>query len=105
MLANPTADVQPILCVVCLKEGEHFVEKYKEAYTYQTIGGNHSRQAMQELLQEHPNLRLKKVYTHRLCSVYCKMPNNLALRLALKHNRAGVFSHAVTTWDKVLMSA
>ena len=49
MLKNPTTDVQPILCLVSLKDGETFIERYKEGYKYHTIGGNHSRQAIQEL--------------------------------------------------------
>ncbi len=101
MLNNQTSNVQPILCLVCLKDGDEFVEKYKEAYVYHTIGGNHSRQALQELLEEHPIFNQKRIYTHRLCSVYGKMPRNLALRLASKHNRAGTFHHDITTWEKV----
>ncbi len=101
MLQNPTADVQPILCIVCIKEGDDFNEKYKEGYMYQTIGGNHSRVALQEILQEHPELGQKRNYTHRLCSVYSKMAPKLALCLASKHNRASTFCHDMTAWDKV----
>ena len=101
MLKNPTTDVQPILCLVSLKDGETFIERYKEGYKYHTIGGNHSRQAIQELLDEHPHLQQKRIYSHRLCSVYSQLPKTLALRLASKHNRASIFSHDVTMWDKV----
>ena len=101
MLHNPISDVQPILCMVNLKEGDRFEERFKEGYVYQTIGGNHSRKALQELVQDHPELSQKRNYTHRLCSVYSNMPTQLALCLASKHNRASTFSHEMTTWDKV----
>ena len=102
MLENPTSDVQPILTIVQLKEGDCFDQTLKDGYTYETIGGNHSRQAFQELLKEHPELSTKKVYSQRLCSVYTKMSTSLALRLASKHNRASVFTHDMSTYDKVI---
>ena len=101
MLDNPTSDVQPMLCVVKLDDGQAFHPNLKEGYRYETIGGNHSRIAMQQLLKEHPHLKDNKLYTHHLCSVYREMEFNLTLRLASKHNRAAVFCHEVTTWDKV----
>ena len=101
MLQNPTCDVQPILCMVRLPAGQEFNPNTKEAYTYDTLGGNNSREAIQQLLREHPELHQEKTYTHRLCSVYSCMDSALALRLASKHNRATAFSHELTTWDKV----
>ena len=101
MVANPIGDVQPLLCIVRLKEGEKFDGALKEGYKYYTIGGNNSREALQQLLQEHPELKTQKTYTHRLCSVYNFMSTDLTLRLASKHNRAATFIHEMTTWDKV----
>lgn len=101
MLENPTRDVQPLLCLVRLNDGEDFDDKVKEGYSYDTIGGNNSREAIQQLLSEKPELKKKKMYSYRLCSVYTRMPNELALRLASKHNRASGFTHDMTTWDKV----
>ena len=66
-----------------------------------TIGGNNSREAMQQLLKEHSELKGEKIFSHRLCSVYSPMDTTLALRLASKHNRATTFIHEMTTWDKV----
>lgn len=101
MMDNPTADVQPILALVRLKTGDVFDPKLKDGYVYETVGGNHSRQALQELLKENPELARQKVYSHRLCSVYTRMPTSLALRMASKHNRASTFTHDMTTNDKV----
>ena len=50
MMDNPTADVQPILALVHLKTGDVFDPKLKDGYVYETVGGNHSRQALQEFL-------------------------------------------------------
>ena len=101
MMENPINDVQPILCVVNLPKDTEFQPSLKEGYTYQSIGGNHSRQAPQELLRENPNLKHQKVYTHRLCSVYNSIAPDLVRRLASKHNRATSFFHATTCWDRV----
>ena len=101
MMENPTGDVQPLLCVVRLKDDEEFDETLKEGYIYETLGGNNSREAIQQLLKENPDLKRKRIYSHRLCSVYSRMPMDLALRLASKHNRASAFTHDMTTWDKV----
>ena len=101
MVQNPTADVQPLLCLVRLKSDEEFDEKIKEGYIYDTIGGNNSREAIQQLLSENPGLKKNRLYSHRLCSVYKRMPTDISLRLASKHNRAAGFTHDMTTWDKV----
>lgn len=79
-----------------------FDARFKDAYVYDTVGGNNLRLALQELLREKPELRTNKLFSHRLCSVYRRMETQLALRLASKHNRATSFSHEMTTWDKVL---
>lgn len=96
-----TGDVQPLLCMVRLAADQSFDPKCKEAYLYDTIGGNNSRDALQQLLKDQPRLSTNKLYTHRLCSVYRKMETHLALRLASKHNRATSFTHDMTAWDKV----
>ena len=57
---------------------------------YDTVGGNNSRLALQELLREKPDLRTNKLFSHRLCSVYRRMETQLALRLASKHNKATI---------------
>lgn len=101
MLVNPTGDVQPLLCIVRLKEGEVFDVALKEGYKYYTVGGNNSREALQQLVQKHPELKRERTYTHRICSIYYSMPSDLTLRLASKHNRASTFIHDMTTWDKV----
>lgn len=101
MMENPTGDVQPILCIVNLKDDHKFDPHLKEGYKYTTIGGNNSREALKQILTEKPYLKENKLYSHRLCSVYKPMDAILTLRLASKHNRATSFSHDMTTLDKV----
>jgi hypothetical protein len=86
---------------VQLDKGKTFDANLKDGYKYETVGGNHSRQALQELLKERPELYRRKVYSHRLCSVYSQMPSSLTLRIASKHNRASIFTHDMTTGDKI----
>jgi len=101
ILDNPCNDVTPILCIVNLQQNGAFDHSLKEAYLYSTIGGNHSRQAFQEILKENPEFNSNRQYTHRLCAVYSPMANTLARRLASKHNRAATYSHEMTCWDWV----
>ena len=101
MLANNCTDVQPILCVVNINANECFNSDSKEGYTYYTIGGNHSRKALEELLEENPNLSFKRQYSSRLCAIYKPMEATLIRRLASKHNRAAAYHHDMNTWDWV----
>ena len=101
MMENPCNDVTPILCIVNLTENKAFNKALKDCYQYSTIGGNHSRQAMQELLSEHRELQRNKLYAQRLCAVYETMELSLARRLASKHHRATSFTHNMTRWDWV----
>ena len=52
MLENRTCGVAPIVATVRLSDDEQFDMKHSEAYTYDTIGGNHSRIALQQLIKE-----------------------------------------------------
>lgn len=101
MIENPCKEVTPILCLVKLAEGETFKASLRDSYRYISIGGNHSRQAIQELLKEKKELEKNKLYSHRLCAVYLPMDATLARRLASKHNRAATFTHEMTNWNWV----
>ena len=98
MKRNPSRDVTPIVAMglVQLLDGEEFQEDCKDIYLYETLGGNNSRVAMQELLDEE-DLQFRT----RLVSVYCHLTDNQALQLASKHNLATSVHHEMTTSDKV----
>jgi len=98
MRENPMSSVTPIIGVVYLREGEAFNENHASSYSYETIGGNHSRIALQELRTAYPE---NQHYKSRMVAVYVNLANHLALRLAAKHNRATGFIHSMTTQDKV----
>ena len=53
---NPTADVQPIICILSLNDGEKFDPSMKEGYVYETVGGNNTCEAY-KLLEESPSLK------------------------------------------------
>ena len=98
MKENVMTNVSPIIGVCYLREGEKFDENHASSYKYETIGGNNSRIALQELhtaYPEHPE------FISRLVAVYINLNNQLTLRLASKHNRATGFIHSMTTQDKV----
>jgi hypothetical protein len=97
MLSNPTADVAPIIGVL-LHEND-FDQSHAEAYKYETIGGNHTRIALQQIINE--NKELPEIYTHRLVSVYRGLSDEHATHLAHRHNRATEFTSKMTTQDKV----
>ena len=52
MIENPIGDVQPILCIVELSSSQEFDPQLKDGYQYTTIGGNNSREALQQILLE-----------------------------------------------------
>ena len=56
MLQNRTCDVAPIVVTVRLSDDEQFDIKHPEAYTYDSIGGNHSWIALQQLITENKEL-------------------------------------------------
>ena len=98
MIENPTSLVSPIVALLHLCEGEQFDSKHPQAYVYETIGGNNSRIALQELLKERPDIESFKT---RQVAVYANLSDELSLRVVSKHNRATSFTHSMTTQDKV----
>ena len=74
MKRNPSRDVTPVVGLVQLPDGEDFQEDHKETYLYETLGGNNSRVAMQELLDEE-DLRFRT----QLVSVYSHLTDSQAL--------------------------
>lgn len=89
MLANPTTDVAPMIGPVHLPPGVAFDNLRLEAYTYETLGGNNSRSALAEQL-ENADLKTDPRYSRRLVSVYCNLTDeeaqHLAQHLAVKRN-------------------
>jgi len=69
MLANPTTDVAPTIGLVHLLPGVACDNLCPEAYTYETLGGNNSRTALAELLEENADLKTDPQYSRRLVSV------------------------------------
>ena len=101
MRKNPTCDVVPIVAMVKLRDGQKFDETHPEAFVYETLGGNHSRIALQELLDEDEKLAGLPYYRLRLVSVYSGLSDKQATHLALRHNKATEFTSRLTTQDKV----
>ena len=101
MISNPTSDVAPIVAILLLSEGQEFNPLHAEAYQYETIGGNHSRIALQGILEDDSVVH-KDLYSHRLVSVYHGLTDELAQHLAHRHNRATEFTNRMTTKDKVI---
>jgi hypothetical protein len=101
MLENRTSHVAPMIAIARLRDDEQFDSKHPEAFTYETIGGNHSRIALQQLAQENEDLRRDPQFSSRRVSVYSHMSDEQAQHLALRHNRATDFTCKMTTQDKV----
>ena len=66
MKKNPTCDVASNVAMVKLTDGQKFDEAHPEAFTYETLGENHSRIALQELLNEDKQLATLPYYRSRL---------------------------------------
>lgn len=97
MLRNPSKDATPLVGLVVLGEDQEFDEELAESYEYETLGGNNSRVALQQLVKESNDPRFRT----RLASVYKNLSDDEALRLAAKHNAVTSLHHAVSTSDKV----
>ena len=103
MLANPTTDVAPMIGLVHIQPGEEFDRRHPEAYTFETLGGNKSRTALVELLQENADLAADPRFSKRMVSVYCNLTDEEAQLLAIKQNRQQSFIHQMSTQDKVCL--
>lgn len=65
----PNAIVAPLVASIKLAGNKRFNKKDLEFYTYEMIGGNHSRTVLQKLIDE-PLLRLEASLYHRSAVVY-----------------------------------
>ena len=88
----------PLIGIIRLKDGEVFDKKHPEAYVYEVIGGNHSRIALNQILEEKQN----DIYRIRTVSVYdSTISDTEAQHLSLRHNRATEFTNKMLNQDKV----
>lgn len=99
MLQNPTILVSPIIGVPILRTGQQYDKKHPCSYKYETIGGNHTRIALQDLMISHPH---NNHFKSRMVAVYVGLSDEQVLRLAGRHNRATGYTHPITTQDKVV---
>jgi len=83
----------------CILAGEVFEESKKECYNYETLGGNHSRAALQALCEEETTPHA--AFRARLVSVYSRLTDEEAQRLASRHNHATSLQHKMSSWEKV----
>ena len=77
---------------------ENFDEE-KDTYFYETLGGNHSRAALQALCEEMENP--PATFRTWLVSMYCRLTDEEAYCLASKHNNATSLKHKMSHWEKV----
>ena len=98
ILENVATPLSPIVGLACIAAGDRYDTRHPQSYMYETIGGNNSRIALQELAKQYPD---NKAFKTRLVAVYVGLSDSLTLRLASKHNHASGFTHTMTTQDKV----
>ena len=67
-------------------------------YSYETLGENNSREALQALSMEEGS---NPIFRTRPVSVYSGLADDEAIRLAAKHNKTTSFYHEMSTWNKV----
>ena len=75
----------PLLANVKLSAGQEFDSENLEGYIYEMIGGNHSREAYQLLLQD-PIHGLHESFRFRPTAVYANLTDNEALALGRQQN-------------------
>lgn len=101
MLDNTISEVAPMIGLVRLNH-ESFHKRQCEAYKYEIIGGNNSREALARLMKEKPLLSSDPNFKNRPVSVYSNLTNEEAQYLGIKHNRATHFIHEMTVQEKVM---
>ena len=84
----PSAVVAPLVANVQLPEDSPFMENQMDSYTFEMIGGNHTREVLQKLPEE-PLFRMENSLHHRLAVVYKNLTDEEALSLGKMHNLAG----------------
>ena len=83
-IAYPTLHVAPLMANIDQQITE-FDSESLDKYKYEMIGGNHSREVFQSLIEE-PIYRLQKSYLYRLAAVYRGLTDKEALALGKQHN-------------------
>ena len=84
----PRAIVAPLVANIQLSDDDAFDENKMDCYTFEMIGGNHSRTVLQKLIEE-PMMRLEASLHHRLAIIYKNLTNEEALSIGKMHNLAG----------------
>ena len=71
MLKNACTDVQPILCIVHLKDGEIFQANMKEGYKYFTIGGKSFKTgSSRTFIREGRTTKLQALYSQIMFCIF-----------------------------------
>ncbi|CAH1242448.1 Hypp6713 [Branchiostoma lanceolatum] len=63
---------------------ELFDSRKLQDYTYEVIGGNHTRLALQKLHSEDPD---EDIFKTTMARVYCDLPDSLARKVGIDHNK------------------
>ncbi|CAH1242366.1 Hypp6622 [Branchiostoma lanceolatum] len=63
---------------------ELFDSRKLQDYTYEVIGGNHTRLALQTLHSEDPD---ENIFKTTMARVYCDLPDSLARKVGIDHNK------------------
>jgi len=96
---DPSGPGVPPVAVLCINTSkEDFVERLKDSYRYEILGGQHTVAAKSELFKEH---QANMLFSTILADVYGGLSDKEALRLASRHNRNGHFVHKMSHKDYV----
>ena len=87
VIACPTLHVAPLLANINPAPEFEFDSKKLDKYRFEMIGGNHSREVFQSLIEE-PIYRLQNSFHNRLAAVYRGLTDKEALTLGKQHNMA-----------------
>lgn len=100
MITDPSAPGACPMAVLCKNKNSpsEFLEKYKDVYEYEVLGGLHSLLCKNQLSIEYPD---NPYYKAALADVYVGLTDEQALRLARRHNDNSHFVHRVTHRDLV----
>ena len=85
MQTSACPHVSPLLANIDIQAGEDFDSADLTKYSYEMVGGNHSREVFQSLLEQ-PLYQMHKSFNCRLAAVYKNLSDKEALALGRQHN-------------------
>lgn len=105
LLSRPLTQCGKPIVVIAkgLKDVDKFDEKDLDSYGLEVIGGNHRREAINEIIKTSTSNETKELFKFVYVQIYTEMEPFEALRLAQIHNNTDKVHHELNTKEKIIL--